>query len=72
MWLIGGPLGALASCPANRRANLANRLVSVASRLVSVASWLVSLPGPLTSLPGPLASELDPRPVTCRLRADLR
>ena len=65
MWLIGGPLGALASCPANR-------LVSVASRLVSVASWLVSLPGPLTSLAGPLASELDPRPVTCRLRADLR
>ena len=65
MWLIGGPLGALASCPANRRANLANRLVSV-------ASWLVSLPGPLTSLAGPLASELDPRPVTCRLRADLR
>ena len=63
MWLIGGPLGALASCPANRR---------VASRLVSVASRLVSLPGPLTSLAGPLASELDPRPVTCRLRADLR
>ena len=65
MWLIGGPLGALASCPANRRANLANRLVSV-------ASWLVSLPGPLTSLAGPLASELDPRPVNGRLRADLR